>query len=159
MDFSKRFVSLDKVVEALNQADTEVGNKADVGASDKADTGDSNKVGVTIEPDFKDGINDGVKSKANTEVFYRLDLLIPKDNHTKNFLFCNLANVLANLFSNLLPISMNFRSSSAFLVFSSHSAASNNTSSPNLLILHLLMALALAILVIFLLFINNYLLI
>lgn len=74
MDFLKRLVSLDKIVEALNQADTKVGNKADVEASNKADTRDSNRVGVTIEPDSKDEINDRVKSKTNTEVFLQIRL-------------------------------------------------------------------------------------
>lgn len=51
----------------------------------------------------------------NTRILYRLDLFIFIDNYTKNFFFCNLANVLANFFSNLFPILIEFGS---FVVFS-----------------------------------------
>ena len=112
----------------MDRADIGTGNKADVEASVKADTGGSNGVGVTIGPHSKDGFIGGVKSKVDTGDSYRLDLLIPNKDHAENLSSRKLADVLANPFSDLSPTSMNFRSSPAFPIPSSHPAASDGTS-------------------------------
>lgn len=65
-DFSKRLVSLDGVVEVLNQVDIGAGNKADVKVSNAVNIGDSNRIGITIGLYSKDGVVNGVESKINT---------------------------------------------------------------------------------------------
>ena len=93
-----------------------------------ANTGGSNGVGVTIEPHSKNGVIGGVESEVDTENSYRLDSLIPEDDYAKNLPSRNLADVLANLISDLSPTLMDFRSSSAFPVSSSHPTTSDGTS-------------------------------
>lgn len=85
-------------------------------------------MGVTIGPHSKDRVVDKVESEVNTEDSYELDLLIPKNNHTENFPFCNLADVLANSFGNLSTTSIDFHFSLTFLVISSHFAVSDGIS-------------------------------
>ena len=96
--------------------------------SNGADTGGSNRVGVTMGRHSEDGVVGEVESKVDTGDSYRLDLLIPNKDHAENFPSCNLADILANSFSNLSLISMDFRSSPAFFVSFSHLVASNGTS-------------------------------
>lgn len=126
-DFLKKLVSLDGVIRALDQVNTRASNKANVKASDRADTRGSNGVGMTIGPHFEDEIG-RVKTEVNTGDFYKLDLFIFEVNHAKNFFSYNFANVLANLFGNLLSTSINFHSSPAFPVSSSHPATSDSIS-------------------------------
>lgn len=126
---SKRPISLDGVIGTLDQTDTGVGNKVDVGASDGADTRGNNGVGVTMGPDSEDRVVAGVESEVETGVSYRLDSLIPADDHAENFPSRNLADILANPFGHLSSTSIDFRSSLAFLISSSYLAASDSTSS------------------------------
>lgn len=83
---------------------------------------------MTIGPQFKDRVVGGIESKVDIGNSYRLDLLISKNNYTKNLPSRNLINVLANLFSDLSPTSMDFRSSPVFPVSSSYLAISNGIS-------------------------------
>ena len=127
-DSSKRPISLDGVVGALDRADTGAGNKADVEALDRADTRGSNGVGMTMEPHFEEEIVGGVENKVDTGDSYRLDSLIPDKDHAENLPSCKLADVLANSFDDLSPTLMDFRSSLAFPVSSSYPATSDSTS-------------------------------
>lgn len=92
----------------MNQANTEAGNKTDMNAPNEANTGDSNRRDVIMRPDFKNKIVGRINREVDTKNSYRLDLLISKNNLTKNFLFHNLDNVLANLFGDLSSILMDF---------------------------------------------------
>lgn len=69
---------------------------------------------------------DRIKNKVDTRDFYRLNLLISKNNYIKNFYSCNFANIFVNFFRNLSSTLINFRSSPSFLVFSCYFAISNN---------------------------------
>lgn len=125
-NFSKKPVSLNRIIGALDQGDIKVSNKADVKASDKANTGGSNNVGVTIEPHSEDRVIGKVESEVDTKDSYKLHLFIPEDNNAENLLSCNLADVLANLFGDLLSISVNFHFSLVFPISSSYPATSDN---------------------------------
>lgn len=92
------------------------------------DTKDSNGMSVTIMPQFKDKVVDEIESELDIRDSYRFDLLISKNNHTKNLSSRNLINVLANLFSDLSPTSMNFCSSLVFPISSSYLAISDGIS-------------------------------
>lgn len=91
-------------------------------ALDRIDTRASKKVGVTMKSYCKNGVVGRVESKVDTGDSYKLNLLIFKDNHTKNLLFCNLADVLAIFFGDLSLILIDFRFSPTFLIFFSHLA-------------------------------------
>lgn len=153
-NFLNRLVFLNGVVRALNYINIETSNKTNMGALDRLDTEDGNRVDITIKWNSEDKVVSKVKSNMNIEVFYKLNLLILKDNYSKNFSSYNFANVLANLFGNLSSTLRNFCFSSIFFIYSFYSAVSDSTSSLNLLV-----ALPIAILVIFLLFITDYILI
>lgn len=98
----------------MNQTNTGAGNKTDMKASNEANTGDNNRVDVIMRPGFKNRIVGRINREVDTRNSYRLDLVIYKNNLTKNFLFHNLDNVLANLFGDLSSTLMDFY---FFLIF------------------------------------------
>lgn len=87
-------------------------------------------VNMTMGVNFEDKVVGGIESEIDTRDSYKLDLLILEDNYAENLFFCNLAVILANIFGNLLPILIDFRSSPLFPVFSSHFLASNSRCGP-----------------------------
>lgn len=103
-----------------------------MGTFDEVNIRGNSKISVIIEPNSKDGVVGKIKSKVNTEIFYKLNLFIFKNNYAKNLLFRNLANILANFLSNLSSITMNFGSFFVFFISFSYLAASNCTSGSKL---------------------------
>lgn len=101
--------------------------------SDGTNTRDRNRVDVIMGPHLEDEVIGKVESEINTKNFYRLDLLILKDKHTKNFFSYNFVDVLTNIFGNLSPISINFRFFFKFSIDSFYFAASDGTSDWKLL--------------------------
>lgn len=85
-------------------------------------------MGMIIGPDAENGVVDGVKSKMDTGNSYKLDFFIPDKDHAENLFSCNFADVLANLFDDLSPISIDCYFFLAFLVFSSYFSKSNGIS-------------------------------
>lgn len=65
-------VSLDKVIRALDQADTRVGNKADVKDLDGVNNEGSNRVGMTMWPYSKGKVIGEVESKIDTKKFLQI---------------------------------------------------------------------------------------
>lgn len=112
----------------MDRADIGADNKTDVKASDKAHIRSSNGVGVTMGLHSEDGVVGRVESEVDTGNSYGLDLLISEDNHAENLPFCNLTDVLANLFGDLSPTSIDFCSSPIFPNFSSYPTTSDGTS-------------------------------
>lgn len=125
----KKPVSLDGFIKALDQTIIRASNKADMKVSDGMDIEDRNRMSVIIRPQFKNKVVGGIENKVDIEDSYRLDLLISKNDYIKNFFSRNLVNILANLFKNLSPTSIDFRSSPAFPVSFSYLATSDGINS------------------------------
>lgn len=85
---------------------------------------------MIMRPNSEDEVIAKVESEIDIKVLYRLNLFILVNNHTKNLLFCNLADVLANFFGDLFLTSINVYFYSAFSVFSSHFATFDSISGP-----------------------------
>lgn len=73
-------------------------------------------MGMTMGINSEDKVVGRIESEIDTRDSYKLDLLILEDNYAENLSFCNLADILANFFGNLLSILIDFHS---FLLFQS----------------------------------------
>lgn len=86
----------------------------------------NNEVNIIIESNSENRVITEIENKVDTRVFYRFDLFIFVNNYAKNLSFCNLADVLANFFNDLLSILIDFCSFFAFFVSFSHLITSNS---------------------------------
>lgn len=142
-DLTKKLFSSDRIIdETLNEVDTGVDNRVDMSreinsrdnlvtrldrqifrnmvvarALNRVDTKTSNVAGIIKRPNSEDKVITGVQSKKNTKDFRKLDLLIFVDNYVKDFSSSNLTEILANLFGDLSPTSINIYSFFTFSIF------------------------------------------
>lgn len=133
IDFLKRSIFLNKVIKVLNWTNTWADNKTDMEISNRVDTKGSNRMGMIMGLGFEDKIIAELESKVDIRISYKLNLFIFANNHTKNLLFYNLANDLANLFGNLLSTSIDFCSFLVISIFFFDFAIFNGINSSKLL--------------------------